>query len=380
VPQTLGDQLRDLLAQQVRAASDEAIRSGGQIPAEQVDALSRLARLVDLYQAAQPPPARKRWPVVMALASTLVIVSLLLFARVRETEIEADLSLSEVTFVLPTQQVLTEAMDLSTLGVSGLRKIELPRAADQIAQTLPSSDGAESALRLAVASDGKRQGTITLAPLLLPAEADVWVRHIGLPRQYRLSMKGTNTEFRADVNGLVRIALSGGGSAQLDLVMPDVAVMQSGENEVDLDLTLLDPSKNSFSTQLSARDLSFFHIDEFRDPNSTVVRRASTILSGTLNFESLNGLERKVRPGEMIQFENSELEIRTLRLQEDHIELKFHGRVRGMNVGSGETRRSLMPTWLEWLQARHSLSLLWGTALYLFSLALGALRWWRKPV
>lgn len=159
MPQTLGDQLRDLLAQQVRAATDEAVRSGGQVPAEQVDALSRLARLVELYQTAQPPPARKRWPVVMALGITLVVVSLLLFARVRETEIEADLSLSEASFVLPTQQVLTDAMDLSTLGVSGLRDIELPRAADRITPTTPSSDAAESGLRLEVASDSKRHGS-----------------------------------------------------------------------------------------------------------------------------------------------------------------------------------------------------------------------------
>lgn len=379
MPQTPGDQLRDLLAKQVRTATDEAVRSDGQVPAAQVDALSRLARLVDLYQAAQPPPARKRWPVVVALGSTLVILSLLLFARVRETEIEADLSLSEVSFVLPTEQVLTEAIDLSALGVSGLRKIELPQAADRIAQTTPSSEGAQSGLRLEVASDGKRKGTITLPPLKLPAEAYVWVGHRGLPRQYRLSLKGTNIEIRADINGLVRAALSDGGSAQIDFLMPDAAVMQSGENEVDLDLILLDPDRNYFSSQLSARNLSFFHIDEFRDPNSTIVRRVSTILSGTLNFESLNGLERKIRPGEMIQLESSQLEIRTLRLRDDHIELKFHGRVRGMNVGSDENRRSLMPTWFEWLQARHSLSLLWGTAVYLFSLAIGALRWWRKP-
>lgn len=316
----------------------------------------------------------------MALGITLVVVSLLLFARVRETEIEADLSLSEASFVLPTQQVLTDAMDLSTLGVSGLRDIELPRAADRITPTTPSSDAAESGLRLEVASDSKRHGSITLAPLALPAATSVWMRYIGLPRQYRLSLKGTNTEIRADVNGLVRVALSDGGSAQFDFLMPDVAVMQSGENEVDLDLTLLDPSKDDFSSQLSVSDLSFFHIDEFRDPNNTLVRRVSTILSGTLNFESLNGLERKIRPGEMIQLENPQLEIRTFRLRDDHIELKFHGRVRGMNVGSDEGRRSLMPTWLEWLQARHSLSLLWGTAVYLFSLGIGALRWWRKPL
>jgi hypothetical protein len=35
-----------------------------------------------------------------------------------------------------------------------------------------------------------------------------------------------------------------------------------------------------------------------------------------------------------------------------------------------------MPTYLEWLRARHGLSLLWGTTLYLFGVIVGALRWW----
>jgi hypothetical protein len=34
-----------------------------------------------------------------------------------------------------------------------------------------------------------------------------------------------------------------------------------------------------------------------------------------------------------------------------------------------------MPTYLEWLKARHGLSLFWGTSLYLFGLAAAALRW-----
>ena len=80
------------------------------------------------------------------------------------------------------------------------------------------------------------------------------------------------------------------------------------------------------------------------------------------------------------QGERAQGEVRTLRLQEDHIELKFHGRVRGMTLGSGEGSRSYMPTWLEWLRERHSLSLLWGAALYLFGLVTIVLRWWGKPL
>jgi hypothetical protein len=51
-----------------------------------------------------------------------------------------------------------------------------------------------------------------------------------------------------------------------------------------------------------------------------------------------------------------------------------------METGSEDSPRSLMPTWLEWLKARHGLSLLWGTTLYLFGLVLGVARWIRIPL
>jgi hypothetical protein len=145
-------------------------------------------------------------------------------------------------------------------------------------------------------------------------------------------------------------------------------------------MVLPDKSAGMFSSQLSVSNLSLFHIDEFLDTDRTVIRRASTILSGTLYFAALNDQERKLRPGEMLHFVQSQGEFRTLRLQDDYIDLKFHGRVRGMGVGSGENRQSLMPTWLEWLRARHGLSLLWGTTLYLLGLIAAVLRWWGKPL
>lgn len=380
IPENVADQLRKRLAEQVNAVSEEVVRSGDPVAPEQIETLTSLSRLVDLHQSVRTTPIRKRLLLVGAVTvATLAIASLLLFVHMTDTELEGDFALSEISFVLPAEQVLTDAMDLSILGVSGLKEIKLPRAAERVSQTL-SSEGPQSAVRLSVAANGKRQGAITLAPIKLPGKTHVWVSSTGSPRQYRMSLKGTNAELNADVNGPVEVAFSSGGSAQLDFETPDVAVMQSGENEVDLDLTFPEASKNNLSSKLAATDISFFQVKEFRDPAGTLSRPVSTILSGTLNFEALNGLERKIRPGEMIHFEQSQLEIRTCRLKEDHIEIRFHGLVRGMTVGWGENRRSLMPTLFEWIQAQHSVFLLWFTALYLFSVLAGALRWWRKPL
>jgi hypothetical protein len=366
VPEATADQLRELLRRQVQAAGDEAIHSGGQVPAEQVEALGRLARLVEIHQAAQPARVRKRWPVALLFLATLLVVSILLFARVRETEIELDLAVSEVSFVSPTLQTLAETMELSSLGVSGLRQVQLSGA------EAPSE---ETGLRLSVAPAGDRRGSINLATVMLAPEDHVWLRNTGSPDQWRLSLKGKPAEFRADVLGAVQIESVNGGVQRLDSVVPQSVLMQSGAEDTDFDLSFAAPGGSVFAPQLSAKSLLLSAVDEFIDNDRTVVRRISTVESGSIYFVSLGDRERKLRPREMIHFDRSQGEIRTLRLQDGHIELKYHGRVRGLSTGEDGGRRSLMPTWFEWLSARHSLSLLWGTAIYLFGALAAGFRW-----
>lgn len=375
-----GDKLRDLLRRQTQAVTDEALRSGGQVAPEKLESLASLARLVELRQAAEPPVKRRRWPVILVFAGTLLIFSVLFFARLTETEVELDLALSELGFTLPRQQVLADSMNLSALGVSGMQEVQLPRADSQEDETLRESDGPTTSLRLSSVTDSTRQGSISLATLAFPTETQVWVRHNGLPHEYRLSLKAPSVKLQADVHGPLQVALAGRGIEQRDFETPRAVHMQSGPDEVDLDLTLPETVKGSFSSQLSASDLSLFHIDEFQNAGQTLVRQLSTVLSGTIYFSALNDQQRQLRPGEAIRFEKSEGEFRTIRLQDDRIDVKFHGRVRGMTIGTGGNSRSLMPTWLDWLRARHGLSLLWGSAIYLFGLIVGLLRWWGKPL
>lgn len=370
------DRLQGQLLRQAQLASDDAIRADGHVSTEQMETLERLARLVQICDSVHPSLPRKRWPIAAILGSTLLIVSALLFIRVSETEIELDLALSEVEFVLPSQQVLTDVMALSALGVSGLREIYLPRARNQAARTISNSESSETAIHLSVASKEKRQGTVSLATLLLPAQTRVRLHNTKVPRQFRISLKGTGLLLRANAYGPVRIGVSGTPGKQIDFMSPKLILFRPGSEEVDLDLTLPDSSQGTFSSQLLASDLSLFRINKFMDLNHTMVHRVSTVLSGTLYFESLKGKKHLLRPGEALHFGDIHGEIRTLQIHDDHIILKFHGYVHRMNSGSGENTRSLMPTYMEWLTARHGLSLLWGTTLYLFGFIVIALRWW----
>jgi hypothetical protein len=182
---------------------------------------------------------------------------------------------------------------------------------------------------------------------------------------------------RADVSGQVEVGLPHTPRKQIRFVTPKSILLRSGPDEVDVNFRFPSRSTGSFSPYLSADTVSLVRVDELLGTEQTVVRRVSTVLSGILYFESLGGQERRLRPGERIEFESSIGEIRALRLADSHIAFGFHGQVSGMTTGRDANRISLMPTYLEWLRARHSLSLLWGSTLYLFGLAVTTVRWWR---
>jgi hypothetical protein len=376
-PPTDLDRLRELLRRNAKTLTDEAIESGGEISAGKLEELGRLARLVEV-RAAEVQPHRARWPIAVLVGITLIVVSVLLFARVPETEIELDLVLSDVSFKLPRQQVLSGVIKLSTLGVSGQNEIRFPRVGTRAEQTLRASEGLGSAIRLTAVSDGKQQGTITLAPVTVPSETQFWLRPTDIPNAFRLTIKGSSLKLKVDVSGPVGVALAGMRYEELNFVSPQTIHLQAAANDVDIDLGFPSAPTKVFSPQLAATAVSLFSVTELLDDEHTIVNRVSTVVSGSIYFESLGGRELRLRSGEAISFESSQGEIRTLAMQEGQIAFAFHGKVRGMMAGMDQ-KRSLMPTYLEWLRARHSLSLLWGTTLYILGLIISVRGWWRSP-
>ena len=214
-----------------------------------------------------------------------------------------------------------------------------------------------------------------------PAGAtDVWLRRGDGPKTYRLSLRNPQTAIQIDLLGPVQVSLAGAPPRAHDFTAPRAIVLHPAAGMVDLDLVFVDPDHPGVTPQVPVRSLAFSRINEFADRGVSIVRRLSTIVGGTLYMESLNGDKRALRPGEELRFSESAGEIRTIRLAGDALALSFHGRVRGMATGSEDSPRSLMPTWLEWLRARHGLTLLWGTTVYLFGLATALVRWLKVPV
>lgn len=376
------DQLRQIVCKEAESLSNEAVQSAGRVSSEQVEALECLTRVLAICDQTLPQKPRKRWPVAVMLGISLVVVSIVLFFRLPGTEIELDLQLTDLGFVLSKDVLLSEEIQASILGVTELREIRLPRAQGRNAQTFHAPEGHEHSIRLSgiKAKDSVSQGTVSIRDLLLPAETQVRINSTHIPNQYRVSLEvpeGNALDLQIDVHGMIHLVLPGTLNEQLDYSIPRAIHLYPASRRITFDLTLLDNAQETFSSYLPSRDLAFLRIEEYRDTTETYIRRIQTVLSGTLYFAELNGRKYSLRAGEGLQFEASDGHIRSLTLKNDQLAISFYGHVRGMTTGWDNIRVNLMPTCLEWLRARHGLSLLWGTTLFLFGLLNRMMKWWK---
>jgi hypothetical protein len=362
--------LRELLQVKAKVAQDKALRCGGAVELEELESLERLSSLVAICDRAQPPPNRKYWPIVTLFATTLLIASILLFTGPHSTEIEMDLHVDQLSFAFSQPQALNEPLRLSTLGVTGISQVEIPRAENTDARTLLTGRDFDSNIALTALPTGD----LTLPELVFPERSKVVVERSDVPLQYRLTLPTANINLHADVNGAVRFDSIATLEHSLRFLTPKSVAFKPQAQQVVVDLTFLRVPQKILPTTLAVQDLSLLRIDDRRGIEGLPARRVSTIASGTLYFEDLNGRKFNLRPGEMIELDGFRGEIESLQFKED-ITVQCRGHVRGIISGPADIRRSLMPTWLEWLKARQGLSLLWGSAIYLFGLAAGVLRW-----
>jgi hypothetical protein len=360
-------QLQILYAQRVQDACKSAIENHGQVAADCIENLNRLNQLTEIAGTSARTSLLRHGIAAFALISTLIVSSILLFVRTRHTEIGLDVTLSEMALSLDGKQTLAPTAQLASVGVSGLRKIELSGAEDR---TITSSDGS-AAIRLATRDNKK--GSITLQEVELPSATRVRVRAVGAER-YQLSIDpppGGLAPFLVNFEGPIGIA-AGSGTQPAE---HGQALMYPGASRVDLVFEVTPGTKLELAQQWRVKGISMAGLERFMDVQQTSVRKVSALLGGTLYMDSLNSEKRTLRSGEAIDFESSLGYVRTLSVDANSISLQYQGEARGMTTGFGETRTNLMPTMLEWLRARHGLSLLWGSTLYIFGMMVAVLRW-----
>jgi hypothetical protein len=377
--------LRDLLRDKTEELYHEAMTTSGIIPEEKVKALERLARIIEIRKASQPANHRKHWSIVLILGATIVLVMGLHSVKVQETEIELELTLEEVRFTLTESAILADAIVLSALGASELEEIQLSRARDPAGQLLAAKtitpySKTDSILRLDALEDKESPGMLTLAALLLPAGTHVWLGVTEVEDQYRMVLEipeKSQLRLQVGVKGVLQIVRPGEPPEQRIYSIPGSIQMTSVSDTVTLDLTLPHKTQTSLAPYLPADTVTFIRMDQFMDTSDTFIRRVSTIQSGILSLVEFEGQEHRLKTGEILQFEKSSGQVRSLVMDNELLHLEFSGNASGIATGWKQSHKDLMPSQLEWLSAHHGLSLQWGATLYLFGLFFGIVRWWR---
>ena len=316
----------------------------------------------DAADGSGPKAPRQRWPVAAAFLSALVLVTLLLSVRLRSTEIELEAVASEISFRLPVDHALTGQSALEVLQFAGAESVELQGAADGAARS--------TSMSLRAASPGC-SGTLLLEGIVLPRDAQGWVGRSPNSPALQLRLNAPGAVLQATLDGCM---LVGGSATQGG---PRSLRVRLGRD--DLDMTLQGNATGSplFVPLLPASELSLSRVDQTVRESGTLVRKVSTMTAGGLVLPGVGDSERRLRFAEDLRFEQSLGELRSIEWDQALLKLRFHGDVRGMTTGSFRERRSLMPTLLEWLRAQHGMSLLWGSALYLFGVFTALMRWWR---
>ena len=151
---------------------------------------ARLVQLVELRDKLRASQGGNGGQLRWCLLFTLFLASILFFTRVHATRIDLQVVLSEVELGFSADRPWTDAMQLSSLGASGLNDVIGPAGAEIVSR---------SSIKLIVATGN---GWPTDAgPIFLPANSRVWLRTSDVPGSYRMSIQAKDVQFRADVLG-----------------------------------------------------------------------------------------------------------------------------------------------------------------------------------
>lgn len=313
----------------------------------------------------------------MSAVGVMLCVTFLAFARVPSTVVGLDLTATGLSLRIaggPT--VLHDPMEVGYVGVLTPASVSLPGDASAPAMELDAA-----ALFLSVAADtgGGTTGRLRLEGVTVPPGASVTLEaagESGEPDRYELEILGGVQELRVLAMGAVRVRATGGRDESRAYGSARVVGLRPTGDTLRLEVRLPENTVARLSPQLPVDSLDLFRAN-LRTESGAVARRAvSTVTGGDLYLEALGGRRVGLRQDQNLRFSSIEGVLRRVELTGGGVELDYYGGVRGMTTGSLEYRRSLMPTWLEWIRAQDGWIVMWGVLVYLLGLARGVIALW----
>jgi hypothetical protein len=384
------------------AAYESAVRrllsaagEAGSVSPEELAAIERMSKALDYQRALEKQRRQKRWPLVTGAALTLALILILATNRVTETEVDLDATVTGLEFTIGTQgqpSVAPESTPL--LGDIALANLDLQGLRSVTASFLTGTLAPLPIREAYIGPASEMRGTpvsapaITLQGLSLSPGSSVTVttaagsNHVGIEEN-----QNSPIEIPVSAEGSLDIVLDAETRKQ-ELKTPKSLDFESAadpNHRFVAELSPAPPAGLRFNPSTPISRLSLIRQEDVYQEHGREPRLTSTILSGVIRLEALDK-ERPLRDYDWLRFESANGVLRSVTVSEftvgqgapgqRSLRVRFSGVARGMKIGrSAGTELSLMPTWLEWLTARHAATLAWSSLIYVVGLILGVLKW-----
>jgi hypothetical protein len=355
------------LTQRERARLVTQTTVSGNVSKDDFDALDRLEKL-----AAGDRSWHQWWIPACAFLLPLAAVTFLITKDQKQTEIDLDAKVSAFSATLKDKQPLFNGSLLRAFSASGLEGID----------KLSAEDG-DCSLDMKLGAKPLPEEAINLQLLEVPRGWRVFLEHSESSIEVTLSGPATKPETTHEdvpttvsVSGRATLETRCGGVRNLrESKAKDISsvTLRVGPRTT-LSVTPVDGRPLRFARQIAVEKVAFVS-QEISFADAPLNRQLSSVLSGTLYLNALDGKQVPLRPAEALSFSDFTGTLRRITPATDGLQLELFGTVQGMKTGEAPNQRSLMPTYLQWVAARKELWLWWGSAVSAFAVLMSVLRW-----
>ncbi len=360
---------KKLLKAKLAALRVHALENDATVQPEGVRQIRDLNILLKIQDSLQPSAPPKRWPIALVFFYTFLVISVLFFSHVRHTRIDFDVTATEITFTLDAASRLSPPVVLNRASIQGVT------LDPQDGWRCPEPSTVRSFTFEAIGKPSQAED-ISVDVLTLPKGTTVTISHpdASLKEDWKIELPKGDQDLLVSftAQGVARLQ-SGACSSTHKVAAFDQLTFHPVAQVLNLSfLPLAEGTPRSMNLPVSAVSLSRVITASTSDGPSPI--RLSTILTGTIFFDSIGGRERKLREGERIELTDFRGFLHTLDANKDRIHTRLTGDV--ADLTSGESDSTLKPTCFEYIMTNHSLPSFWGAIIYCFGLFLAFSRWW----
>jgi hypothetical protein len=355
------------LARRERARLVNKTMASGNVSKEDFDALDRLEKL-----AAGGQSWRQWWIPACAFLVPLTLVAVLFETGQQETQIDLDARVSAFSATLRAKQPLFDGALLRAFNATGLEGVDNLSAGDgdcSVDAKLGANPGPEDAINLQ-SLEVPQGWRVSLEQL----ENSIEVTLHDPAAQRKTAREEVLTT--VSLGGRATVETRCGGVRNLlDLKAAEISslTLRLGPRTT-LNVAPVDGHPLRFARQIAVEKVALFS-EETSFADAPENRQLSSVLSGALYLNALDGKQVPLRPSEALSFGDSTGTLRSIAPASDGLQLQLFATVRGMKTGEAPNQRSLMPTYLEWLAARKEIWLWWSSAVSAFAVLMSVLRW-----